>query len=323
MEEYLDSYILSNGSKSKATRQTEMFNIKRIGKVFDKDPFTLTVADFQGESLDLFMSRLGGIYELKTILTTLFSARNLMDYMGANAKDREELMVYLKEVKMTNQEQAHKQEPNALRKQNQISYKDLRDKLVERIGDPNLLPARDLEPLMALSLYVLIPPRRLGDYGGMVYKDATKLKRKLEHFPKDKNYIVYIGDGKYKVVVNNYKNARRGTEEQMGQYSNEIKCDLLNGLIHNYFNRVNASKKFLFTKAKGESIDAHTFGLRLKRYSKKYLDKELTCDSFRHIFLTDYHENHASDSILEKKEALKHVGQNYVPPVNELYVDKL
>lgn len=325
MEDYLNNYQLSNGSKSIATRATEKFNVKRIGKVMEKEPIEeLTMEDLRGDNLDLLISRLCGQYELKTILATLYSCRNLMEYKGATRDDIGALMTFIKEFDKTNKDEYAKQKPNKLRQENYIDFPTLETTLLEKIGDDiSAHTAKELEALITLGLYVLIPPRRLGDYGMMEYRDESKMKRKPEHLPKDKNYIVHNGNGKYRFVINNYKNARRGQEEQMGQYSGSINSELLNSLIHYNFENHNTKRKFLLPGAKGTGSNPHTLGLRLKRYSKKYIGKELTCDSFRHIFLTHYHKHNANKSILEKKEALAQVGQTYVPPINELYVDMI
>lgn len=324
MEDYINCYMSANQSKSVATRKTEQYNIKRILKIMELSKFDdFDINTFDKDKFDAFMCRVCGMYEPKTITMTLFSLKNFLEYHKANENIMDMANTYLEEFIQTTRKVTENQKPNKRRTDNAITYPELKDKVIRLIPDNlDTLSSKKLEDIMLIAFYTLIPPRRLGDYAEMEYRDDTKLKRGAEKLNKEKNYICYIGDGKYKVVVNKYKTARRGGDEKLGQFSKAIDNDVVNGLIHKHINNQSKSgKRFLFRDVKGNGINSHALSQKLKRVSKKLIDKEITCDDFRHIYLTHYHNEFSKKSIAEKQEDLECVGQHYKPPTAELYVD--
>ena len=320
MDEYLECYMSANLSKSKATLKTEKYNIKRVLKCCGLE----NLEDFKVEDFDdnLFMCRLAGEYEPKTILMTLFACKNLLAYFNAPRDKIDPIQCQIDEFVTLVKKQTQSQTPNKLREDNHITYDDLIAKVNEAIPeDPSKLTDKRLEELILMAFFTIIPPRRLGDYGEMEYRDSTQLKRSVEKLNKEKNYISHLGDGKYAVVINQYKTARRGEQEKLGQFSRPIDNDVVNKMLHQHFANQKGSKKWLFRNLKGQPIGAHALCQKLKRTSKRIVGKQLTCDSFRHIYLTHYQNKYSKNSIVQKQEDMKAVGQHYVPPTQELYVD--
>jgi integrase len=169
-------------------------------------------------------------------------------------------------------------------------------------------------PLMVLSLYTEIPPRRNQDYLKMVVIRTTK-KTKLNELPADKNYLVLGGRGiPLSFIFNIYK-----TSKTYGRQVINIP-ETLKPIIKLYIkNHPNAKdKEFPFLVADGVPITADN---AITRVLNKIFGKNVGSSMLRHIYLSSkYNINDMTNdatqmahSLPQQKDYLKGHGTDQQP----------
>ncbi len=138
---------------------------------------------------------------------------------------------------------------------------------------------KNLQSLVILSLYIEQPPRRLEDYANM------RIITSREEIEPNKNYLLNISRNIKYFIIGVYK-----TNKKYGQ--REIKVpSKINTILNKYlkFNK----KPFLLNNVRGEPMSANSIGKTLSNLIKEVLDKKISCNMIRKIFVSenlDYEE---------------------------------
>jgi hypothetical protein len=313
MEEFLTYYMERNKSKSSHTQTAMRGNLRRLQILLDKPFADISLEDFKNSGE--FIAKLTGDYSLSTSISTILAVRALLKYLNAKLAMRTEYDEVLTElVKMRDEEQKN-QKKSKEEQEYWIDYPELKTRVETRAKDflDNKKAFTQYRNFLLLSLYTLIPPTRIGNYLDMKIKSADQMKRDASALKKKFNYIVHLGDGKYRFIFNKYKTAK-----SVGQIDYTVESDILNKLLHKYFKDYTHQKGIFLHNTDGSPMSQTGVTNGLKSISNKLFDKDMTLNSFRHIYLT--HFLSTNPSINEKQKILTLVGHKYVPSTAEKYV---
>jgi hypothetical protein len=310
MDNFINSYLDNNGSKSSSTKTTFITSIKRLEK-FLKTPFTeWNVNTFKNTKT--IIDNLINDYSLNTIIQTVLLIIRYLEYKKSNIKLIQEYKDTLNELIQERNNNDNKQMLKNNEKENWIQYNELKktveDNAPEYINKKKSFS--DFRNFLILSLFTLQPPTRIGNYLSMRYKNGGK--RDAQSLNKKYNYITPIENGKWKMIFNNYK-----TSKYLGKIIHNIENPILNQLITKWFDEYNTNKKEFMVNVSGKPISQTNFTNAQKSISKKILGKELSTNLFRHIFLTYFLST--NPSIEEKQKVAQMVGQKYKVSRMELY----
>ena len=322
MDNFLDEYIKTNGSKSIRTRQTMSENINRIMKILKVDKFEqITVKKLK--NIELFMDKLLEDYSLNTAISTLTGMLRLIEIEFKDNDLKEAYREILNELVEERVNAQNEQLTTPKEKENWIDYPELVEEyslVAEEIIKRKKIAWSNIRNLMILGLFVLQPPARIGNYLNMRVKFIDDLKSKnLSSLNKNNNYIVIDeNDDSVNLVYNKYKTAKT-----TGRKIYKVENQLLKKIILRYIEDWKAKKKntkkfFLITNQGTEEMSQPAVSNALKKWSSKNLGNELSQNMLRHIFLTDFMNK--PRTIKEKEAILERVGHNYKPSQAEKYV---
>ena len=116
------------------------------------------------------------------------------------------------------------------------------------------------------------------------------------------------------MIWNNYKTAK-----YIGKINYTIDNDILNKLIDKWFSEYNKKGEWFLINYSGIPMTQTNFTNGQMSISKKLLDKQLTTNDFRHIFLTWFLNKEPRPTIDEKIKMGEIIGQKYKPTRMELY----
>lgn len=313
MEEIINSYMDSNGSKSASTRSTLKQGLKRLEKIFNKDFDKLKVKDFSNS--ESVVDKITNLYSLNTTIGTILSIIRFLIFKESAENLIQEYRDILNELIQERNGGTANQEFKEGEEENWIDYEELRDKVL-KLSEEYLQKKKsftEYRNFLILSLFVLIPPARVGNYLDMVKKDNSVMKQKIDSLPKKFNYIVKTGDT-YTLIFNQYK-----TSKVLGKVKYEIKDKVLNKLIDKYLDKFNNNPKnrFFMINASGKPMNQSNFTNAQSSITRKLFNKKITNNQFRRIFFT--HFLSTNPSVEEKQNVLRISGQNYKPSMVEKY----
>lgn len=314
MDEFLESYVAKNGSKSSSTKTTLKTSIKRLEKIIRLPFEEWTKSTFKNynEIVNILIED----YSVNTIILTILAIIRFLEYKEADEKEIDNYKGVLNDLVQERKKTEHSQEITAEEKANWITYPQLK-KRVEKLGENYLKPIgkkafSKMRNFVILALYSLQPPTRIGNYLDM--KIRNNCKRDIKSLNKKHNYICKQPDGKYKMVFNKYK-----TSKYLGKIVHVIENEMLNKLLDKYITQY-VKGDVLFTNANGKPITQPNFTQAQQSVSKNLLGKTLTTNDFRHIFLSWFQSQ--NPSIEEKEKIATLIGQTYKPSRMELYAKK-
>ena len=136
-------------------------------------------------------------------------------------------------------------------------------------------------PLLILSLYTMIAPRRNKDYLEMSVFNALK-KDKVDELPKDKNYLIVSGKIPRQFIFNVYKTAKTyGTQHIY--ITGELQEIVSKYLATRKVNKKDKLTPFL-VDSEGKAITADN---AITRILNKIFGKKVGSSMLRHIYLSD------------------------------------
>ena len=312
MEKFLESYRVSSGTKSAATMRAMQMSIRRIEKIMDRGFDDWTIAMYL--PVDDIVSKVNDGFSLSTSISTILAIRQYLKYKKAPQELQDKYTEVMNKKADERKDNASNQSKTEEEAQNWIDWIPLGQK-VEAIArqamekDTSFSKYRNV---LLLSLYGLQPPVRIGNYAGMEYRERSKMKRDGKSLPKTKNYIVH-DDGKYQMVFNVYKTAK-----SVGQQVHDVSNPVLVSMLDRWFDKYNKERKFLLVNLDGKPMSESGITNAMKGESRRSLSKELTANSFRHIFLTWFLST--NPSIRQKEKILPLIGHSYTPSTAEKYV---
>ncbi len=315
MDELLSYYKDSNGTKSKHTMKAMETSMKRLAKVVDKSVDDLSVSDFKKS--EVVIDKLVSDYSLSTVISSVLSIITFLKFKEASENLIADYKDVLNELVNERNKNDKDQTMTEHEEDNWIEYPELKKQIESKAEDflNNKKAFTAYRNFLLMALLTLQPPTRLGNYLDMKYKNLSSLKNGGKGLKKDRNYILYNNDQenpKYTFIFNKYKTAKT-----LGQITHHVDSEILNKLLHKWFADYNTKKVDFLVNTNGALTSQTGVSNGLKSISKKIFNKELTGNSFRHIFITDFLSK--NPSIEEKESTLRLVGQNYKPTQAEKY----
>ena len=316
MEAFIDYYLLKNSSKSAHTKTAIIQAIKRLQKITGKEYAEWDVNTFKDDTK--IMDDNIENYALNTIIQNVLTILRFLEYKEAPEQIKTSYKTVLNELVNERNKTDYAQQKTPEEEANWINWEELNKKVIE--ASPDYLDKKhaftDYRNFLILALYTLQPPARIGNYLNMRVKDTTKLKLDPSKLNKKFNYIYKNQDGKWVMVWNNYK-----TSKYIGKITHIIDNEILNKLIDKWLAEYNNKKTDIFLiNYSGKSMTQTNFTNAQMSISKKILDKQLTTNDFRHIFLTYFMSK--NPSVEEKIKMGEIIGQKYKPTRMELYERK-
>ena len=317
MEEFLDLYQKSNGTKSKNTLNTMKTNIKRIEKLIGKKIDDFSINDFK--DVNSIVDKITEEYGLNSSIQTILGIIKFLSLKKFETQLIEEYREVLNELIIERNGVENSQDFRKKELDNWIEYPELKKKVEDLVPEylENKKAFSNFRNFLILSLFTLIPPARISHYSNMIKKNGKDLKINPKSLPKRKNYVIINGDGTHTFVFNTYK-----TSKTSGQVIHKIENEDLNKLLDKYFKDYNNNKKnqnFLINVS-GKEMSQENITNSQNSITKKLLNKSISNNLFRHIFLTYFSET--NPSIEEKIKIGNLIGQKYKPTQMEKYVRK-
>ena len=311
MDLFLNSLEITNKTSLSTISQAMV----RIEKILDKDLEDIKIKDLKDS--EAIVDTLTENYSLNSVITTIINLKKFITYKKGSAELVNEYNAYINDLVKERDLEKSKQNFNSQKEEdNYIEYNELKKLILDKSNEyfENKKSFTEYRNFLILGLYVLMPPARIQNWICMKRKTAIQMKRKGESLTKKYNYIIRLPNGKYDVIFNVYK-----TKKSIGQKRYSIENDLLNKLIENWtLNYANKKSDFFLTNANGRNMTQSNFTNALSSISKRVVDKELTNNSLRRIFITYFLK--LNPSFIEKQEVLALMGQNATQTTAEKYV---
>jgi len=151
---------------------------------------------------------------------------------------------------------------------------------------------KNLEDRALVSVYTLLPPRRIDDYRLM--KIFTKKKGRVVQEDENNYLVLNAKRVPQEFVFNRYK-----TSKHYGQQVIKLPNDLKE-ILKNYTDKGKSNDSCLFSQANGECLSQPGFTSKVRNTFKKYNGKPLTVNSLRHSFISSLDQN--AMSIAQREE---------------------
>ena len=328
IQDIVNYYMDVNPNKSESTYKVMKFNLIRLEKITEKDINDLSVEDFENvkKVIKLFDYR----YALNTQIQTIMGIKTFLKFKEAPQtlilKWNEVLKVHCDKTKKI----IEKNEMTENEQKNWIPYPELKEKMnnfyeneFNQYLDNNKLndyqKYKWIRDFLLLCFYTELPPARIGNYQFMKIKH--KNKRSATSLNRKHNYLMVNGDGTYELVFNQYKTAK-----YLGQIDHIIpSTNIISQILPRYLEvRANyiISNRILtlFVNKDMKDMTQSNITDTLKFITRKVIDKELSVNLIRHIFISDFlSQNH---TIEEKKKIANFMGQTYDATMMEKYNKK-
>lgn len=315
MDNLINQYIESNGSKSKSTRTTMISSLKRLAKVLDKDVDKIKVSDL--ENVEGVMDMLTEKFSLNTVIQTILGIKLVL--RNLKGKKAEKLIEKYHEVlnELINERNSNGDKQEKTKSEEDLGenfdWQNIKKLFLDHVKEQDLkdLSFSRLRALLMMGLFVLQPPARLGNYLNMEVRSKP-----LKNVKKDKNYLFFGEDPKF--VFQNYKTAKI-----LGKVELPIKSKVLMDLIMAYLSKhpqhksKNHKPHEFLVREDGTPISQSAFTQTLKGITKKILGTGISINTLRHAFLTWFQSQ--NPSLKEKQKIAELVGQTYKQSRMEKY----
>ena len=158
---------------------------------------------------------------------------------------------------------------------------------------------KKLEDKALISIYTLIPPRRVDDYRLM----KLFIKKKGREVPEDdNNYLVMNAKrSPQELVFNKYKTAKHYGQQRINIPNN------LKDILKTY-TEGKSNGDCLFSQANGDCLSQSGFTSKVRNTFRKYTGKPLTVNSLRHSFISSLDQN--AMSVADREEIAKSMGHS-------------
>jgi hypothetical protein len=323
IEDIIDFYKIESADRSLSTYTTMKYNLVRLQKILRKDINDIVINDFRPISkIILVLDK----YALNTRIQTIMGIKLFLKYKEANEKVIDEYNNLLKDLCIESKVITEKNEMTPNEVKNWIDYTELKEKVINffntdfkkyegkedfsvYIWDRNFL---------LLCLYTLLPPTRIGNYQYMRIRQQKK--RKATSLDNKNNYIMVNDNGSFTFVFNQYKTSKYigQIEHIITKEKNPILCEIMTKYLKVRERYVNNQKNdILFINKEKKEMTQSNITDTLKYITRKIVNKELSVNLLRHIFITSFLEK--SQSIEDKKNVATFMGQTYNPTMMETY----
>lgn len=327
IRDVIEFYKMTNPDRSESTYSVMKFNIVRLEKITKLDINDLTIKDFENinETIKKFShyalnTQIQTVMGIKTFLKFKRAKENLIDKWNIELKSLcDETKIIIEKNIMTPKEE-----------KNWIDYPILKEKIkyffeneffqeLEKENLTDYTKYKWIRDFLLLCLYTELPPTRIGNYQFM--KIRYEKKRLATSLDKKQNYLMINKDDSYELVFNKYK-----TSKYLGQIDHVIKKNNILSKIIPKFLEIrskyvkNKKNLTLFVNKINNDMTQTNITDTLKFITRKIVDKELSVNLLRHIFVSDFlTHNH---SIEHKKEIAFFMGQTYEATMMEKYNKK-
>ena len=340
IDDYIDLFRHQNPSLSPNTFKTMTTNFRRLLKVFNIKKID-EIGDNIGEQQNDYLkspnevvNKIKSMYSLNTTIQTILAINKYLELykLGVDNDDEDIRSIistyirnfdkYMKVCCLRNQQIINENKLTTKEKNNWINYDTLNTILKSYIDKGVELGSTQdqfyyYRNLLITSLFILIPPTRISNYQLMDIHYG--LGTKNEKLATDRNWLLIHNDNFF-LLFNQYKTSKHlgSVHKKIGNTENEL---LLKTLIKKYLDiRSEIAPEecnILFINIYCSEIQQNKFTDILKQTTKKIFDKEISCDLFRKIFITNYMKN--AHSITQNTETAKFMGQTYNATMMEKY----
>lgn len=335
LDEIMTFFKTINPNKSQSTYSTMRYNLLRIPKMTKIAFINTTESVLQPDFLEIPMSTYSVNTQIQSILGIELWIKYKIAKLSVGSKIKiarynalkDKWDVLLKALCNKKNDTINQNVMTCAEKENWIDYSKLRriwEKVVEDKLDQNDNSFTSLRDLTLTSLFILLPPTRIGNYETMRIRFMKKTGVKT--LKQDRNYLMIDNNAegnKYTICFNRYKTAK-----YIGQIIDTVTDPLMIKLLDEYLkirlNLVPINKhKYndtdtLFINNEKKQISQSYITETLKKTTNKYIGKKLSCDMFRKIFLTWFLSDE-NKSIADRKKMAHFMGQTYSPATAETY----
>jgi len=327
IQDIINYYMEINPNRSTSTYSVMKFNLVRLEKITKKDINDLSIQDF--ENTKKFV-KLFEHYALNTQIQTIMGIKTFLKFKEAP----ESLILKWNEILKTHCDKTkvitEKNEMTEKEQKNWIDYPILKEKIddfyenqfwqeLEKDNLTDYTKYKWTRDFLLLCLYTQLPPTRIGNYQFM--KIRQKKKRSATSLDKKQNYLMINGDDTFELVFNQYK-----TSKYLGQIDHTIdENNIISKILPKYLeiraNFINNKKNLsLFVNKEKRDMTQSNITDTLKYITRKVVDKELSVNLIRHIFISDFlSHNH---NIEHKRKIANFMGQTYDATMMEKYNKK-
>ena len=354
LTEILTYFENINPNKSASTYSTMKYNLIRIAKMGKLEFIDIDATTIQPKNLETAMDTYSVNSQIQTILGINLWIKYKIVKLGNNNKSKIDSYNTLKNkwdvlLKDLCNQKTKKIEENKMTKteeENWIDYTDLKKKWCDIIkttmdeysglNETTTFPEKlsmfnEWRDLALVSLFIMIPPTRIGNYEKMRIRytktnDVSQLKRDKNYIMIDNDAGIFVNTGKYKykLCFNQYK-----TSKHIGQVCENIEDTLLIKVLGIYLDlrisiqpilthKFNETDSLFINGDTKNSLTQSFITELLKKTTNKYIGKKLSCDMFRKIFLTWFLSDDTK-SIADRKKVARFIGQTYNPTIMEKY----
>lgn len=328
IQDIVNYYMDVNPNRSASTYSVMKFNLIRLEKITKKDINDLSITDFENikKVIKLFEH-----YALNTQIQTIMGIKTFLKFKEAPEILLSKWNEVLKTQCETTKQVIEKNEMTDNEQLNWVEYPVLKERIKDfyenkfwqEIEGNNLndySKYKWIRDFLLLCFYTQLPPTRIGNYQFM--KIRLKKKRSATSLDKKQNYLMINGDETFVLVFNQYK-----TSKFLGQIAHTIEEDnIISKILPKYLevreNFINNKKNLtLFVNKEKRDMTQSNITDTLKFITRKVVDKELSVNLLRHIFISDFlSHNH---SIEHKKKIANFMGQTYDATMMEKYNKKV
>ncbi len=339
IQDYIDSFKHQNPNLSPNTFKTMTTNLKRLLKIFNIDDID-DIGHNLGKETDYLkqpnevVNKIKSLYALNTTIQTILAINKYLELYSLGLTDNDDDIIevirvhrsnfdrYMKVCCNRNQQIINENKLTSKEKNNWINYQTLNTMLKSYIDKGVELGSTQdqfyyYRNLLITSLFILIPPTRITNYQLMDIHYG--LGSKNEKLATDRNWLLIYNDNLF-LLFNQYKTSKHlgSVHKKIGDSPNEL---LLKTLFKKYLDIRSeiapTECNILFINIYCSEIQQNKFTDILKQTTKKIFDKEISCDLFRKIFITNYMK--IPHSITQNTETAKFMGQTYNATMMEKY----
>lgn len=348
IEDYCDLLEFRYIGKSKSFYEGYKYAFKRLEKYN-------YIMDIQNNSLDIkpsVMEKDFGDVSISSIIKNFQALLFILEVEKYNDKTINYFKEYFKTICDRQNQAAEDQEMSEKEMENWIDYLDLFERFKQyyeyEVKDKEISYDK-LRGITLIGLFVCIPPARLGNYTDMKFKfrkklEGRQLQRCYNYLFCDRSDCEDYNYKEFKLIHNNYKtcnvlgqviydlypsfNYYEYLTRPVYQEGSVIIADLLEKyldkrlLIQKTWSGINrrVCNDYLFTTEKGSFMTTQNMNYMLNTSSNHIFGKELSCNMFRHIFMTHYLKQNMD--IKSNRQVALLMGQTYNPTMMEKYVKK-
>ena len=312
--QFVDLYKENAPSASPSTVSTFDTALKRLEKIYGNtiENMKLHFIDDPDKLITKFNNT---EYSKNTLYSTINMINKLIIMIDAPLSLKNQWSNSVK--KLTTERDNHQLDntKNKNESDNWIDYDELLEKVNEKydsvISNLDTIKKNNFRNFMILCLYIYMPPARIGNY-----LNCKVIRGDTNHdLPTTHNYIIIKNldstNPLFYFIFNKYK-----TSKHLGTQLFKVSDDKLINLLDIYFTLFNTSNDFFLNTKMTELSQPNVTNI-LKAESKALVDKSLSVDLLRHIYITYFLKQ--NPTLRDKLDLAGCMGQGFQCNQQDIY----